>query len=1067
MNALTKIPGALILSMIMLAGFAPTASSQSMPEVEGSVVDGETGATLPGVNVSIQGTTVGTATDGEGRYSLAVPSLSDTLVFSFIGYETQEVAIAGRSVVDVALLPTVTGLGDVLVVGYGEQRRAQVTGSIGRANPEDLVRVATPTVGQALQGRVAGVVIKNRNGQPGDNKTNINIRGFGEPLFIVDGLPVDKSVFEDLNPNDIAEINILRDAAGAAVYGARAGNGVVLVETKRGTPGDIQLSYRAEVGLQSLTVVPDAIPSWQHMALYNIELLDNGRDLNWSHETVELFRQFNDGSDPENYPSVDMFDLAIRDNAPMTTHNLSLRGGSDRVLYYVSGSWFGQTGMERDVTGETDTRYDRYTVRGNVDIEATERFDLSLDMSFNRQDFYGPRNQFEGTDWSQGQGIFARSLRWRPFHSIVELPGGHLNNPRGAPAGQTVNPLNLADADIGGSLEYINEFSDVKLGGEYDLGLGLRTRAVFNYQKSNIEDKMFQKRAPEFRFNAQTQEHEFVRALNRDTRVVRRSTQAERLNAQYFLEGNHSFGANHTLRSMYVFEYIEEDFRRFDARREQFQFQIPQLIAGPQSQQFNSDFVEGNKRMGHISRISYSYADKYNVEVNARYDGSARFPKDSRWGFFPAVSGAWNVTEESFLQNSDTFDFLTDLKLRASWGRLGFDGAGNFQFLQTYSFDDFVVFDGKTVLRTIASDGIPNPDITWEKMNSINFGLDAVLWDGLLAGSFDVFKRDRFDILGRRILEVPPIVGAELPLQNFQEFQNRGFDLSLRHTNAIQGGWTYSIGGVLGIHEEEIKFTDEPNFVNKEAERLGTRIGRPPQDMRYHYGSQFVQQFYLESDGLFTSQDEIDNWADIDGQANRTIQIGDARVVDRNGDGRITDADMYLASSGTEPRLNYGFDLSVGWKGFELSTFWQGAALFGYNVDWSEYEEPFPANGVALQHHLYDSMVPENDFGLSPVSAEEARWPRASGRFDPDVDIFLINGSYLRLKQLQFSYTLPIDLIGVLGANRMKVYVGGTNLLTFTDIDFFDPEIDTGPAQFFGNYHPQVRMLNFGIEVDF
>ncbi|MEM8966775.1 MAG: TonB-dependent receptor, partial [Bacteroidota bacterium] len=1031
--------------------------------ISGKVTDLSTDEPLPGVNILAKGTSTGTVTDVEGNYRLTVADDVTTLVFSSIGFETLEEEINGRSVINISLSPDIQSLSEVVVVGYGTQIESRVTGSVARADPEAMARVSTPTVGQALQGRVPGVFIKNQNGQPGQNKTAINIRGFGEPLYIVDGLPVSEAVFSNLNPNDIAELNVLKDAASAAVYGARAGNGVVLVTTKRGTTGDIQFAYRGDVGLQGLTMVPDAIDSWEYMALFNMRNLDRGIDLRWLPATVAEFRANNDGSDPENFPSVDMFELIPRNAAPMFTHDLSLRGGSENVRYFISGNIFDQTGLERNVFGDTDTRFKRYNIRGNVDIDVSERFNFNFDMSYNLQDFYGPRNAFEGTGWGQGQGIFARSGRWRPFHSIEELPGGHRDFPRGAPEGQTVNPLNLASADIGGSQEFQRGFIDFKLGGEYQLLPGLSTRATINYQGTSLQEKMFQKRGPEYRYNPDTEEHEFVRALNSDTRVERRNSQTENINFQYFLNGDFSFGEDHTLTSMYVFEFIQRDFERVDASRIFYDFPIAQLSAGPPSQQFNNDVISRNKRMGHIGRVSYNYADKYSLEVSARYDGSMRFPENSRWGFFPSVSGAWNITEESFMQNIGISSFLTFLKLRGSWGRLGFDAAGDFQFLSTFSFNNFYIFQDDNLRRTISTDGLPNPDITWEKMDIINFGLDASFWEGKLEGTFDVFRRHRFDVLGRRILEVPPVVGAVLPRQNFQEFENRGLEFSLQHNNTINTNWSYSVGGNFGIYEEIVLHTDEPDFINKEVERREKLIDRRV----ITGGRNNVDIFYLETDGLFTSQEEIDNWADIDGSGNRSIQIGDARVIDRNGDGRITDDDKYIATSGTQPRMTFGFQTRVQWKGLELVSFWQGASRFGWNLAWSEFEGPFPSNGVALQKDIRDAYIPENEFGLPTVSATAARWPRASGRFDSDYDMFLIDGSYLRLKQLQLGYTLPNELIDVLGLRRVKLYAGGTNLLTFSDLDFLDPEIDEDPAQFFGNYHPQTRVINFGLEIDF
>ncbi|PKA97752.1 TonB-linked SusC/RagA family outer membrane protein [Flavobacteriaceae bacterium MAR_2009_75] len=1050
--------GMILILMVSFNSFAQST-------VTGSIVD-EAGVGLPGATIIVEGTTQGTTADFDGNYSITVPEGATRLRFSYVGYLAQTIEISGRSTIDVAMDPDASELAEVVIVGYGTQLESEVTGSIGKADTEDMARVSTPTVSQALQGRVAGVFIKNQSGQPGTNKTSINIRGFGEPLYIVDGLPVDVSVFSALNPDDIEELNILKDAASAAVYGARAGNGVVLVTTKRGTTsGRTQFSYRGDTGFQALTYLPDAVDTWEYMALWNIRAIDRGEDLRWSPETVADYRA-NQGLDDENFPNVDMFELISLNASPMSTHDLSVRGGTTNVRYFISGNLFDQNGLEKNVFGGTDTRFKRYQVRGNLDVSVTEKFDFNLDMSYNLQDFFGPRNQFEGTDWSQGQGIFARSGRWRPFFSIVELPGGHLDFPRGAPEGQTVNPLNLASAEIGGSQEFQRQFVDVKLGAKYQLIPGLSTRAVLNYQSTNLQQKLFQKRAPEYRYNADTQEHEFVRALNADTRVRKQNSQTSNLNFQYFLEGNHSFGEKHTLKTMYVFEYIQQDFESFEASRILYEFPISQLTAGPPDQQFNDDAIDRNKRMGHVGRISYNYDDTYSLEVSARYDGSIRFPKDSRWGLFPSISGAWNISEESWFEN---IDWVRTLKLRASYGRLGFDGAGNFQDLNTYSFNEFYIYGGNNIRTSIINDGLPNPQITWEKMDIVNLGLDANLFDGKLEGSVDVYKRNRFDVLGQRILEVPPVVGAELPLQNFQEFENKGIEFSLRHNNRVNENWNYSIGGNIGINEETIVHTDEVDFINKEAERREKQIGQRTRtgDRGNGVDETPIEVFYYETDGLFTSQEEIDNWADIDGNGNRSLQIGDVKPIDRNGDGRITDADKYVATSGTNPRLTFGFQTRVAWKGFELSSFWQGASLFGWNLDWSEFEGPFPSNGVALQKDIKDAYIPENQFGLPTVSASEARWPRASGIVNSEYDTYLIDGTYLRLKQLQLSYNFSPDLLQRLGLTNLKLYAGGTNILTFSDLDFLDPEIDEDPAQFFGNYHPQTRVYNIGVQLGF
>lgn len=350
--------------------------------ITGKVTD-EKGEPIPGATVSVPGTNIGTATDIDGNYSLKV-SDNSRLVFSFIGYESQTVEVGNSNVIDIKLQESSQALEEVVVIGYGTQIQSRLTGSVGTANAEDMARISMPTVTQALQGRVAGVFIKNQSGQPGRNKTSINIRGFGSPLYIVDGLPVEEAVFANINPNDIESLSVLKDAASAAVYGARAGNGVVLVTTKRGKADQVRFNYRGDVGFQGLTAVPNPISSWEHMALFNIRRIDRGQPTAWSPDIVADYRQFGDGSDPENFPSVNMYDLVTRNASPMLTHDLSLNGGSDRVRYFISANLFDQTGLENNVFGETDTRFKRYNIRGNVDVDVTDKFKFNFDMSYNQ-----------------------------------------------------------------------------------------------------------------------------------------------------------------------------------------------------------------------------------------------------------------------------------------------------------------------------------------------------------------------------------------------------------------------------------------------------------------------------------------------------------------------------------------------------------------------------------------------------------------------------------------------------------------------------------------------------------
>ncbi|MEX2568631.1 MAG: TonB-dependent receptor [Cyclobacteriaceae bacterium] len=1013
------------------------------------------GEPIPGATVVVEGTNQGTVTDLGGKFTIDADE-GDIIIISFIGYQTERITIGNQSEFTITLNEDETSLDEVVVVGFGRQKAGNITGSIARTNAEDLAKVSTPTLSQSLQGQATGVFIKSANAQPGENKTQINIRGFGEPLYIVDGLPVDATVFQELDPNDIEELNILKDAASAAVYGARAGNGVVIVQTKRGKLSKPQFSFKSEAAAQFIlpTALPEIVNSHEWMELRNMVTENEGRPLEFTRELIELHRQHADGSDPENYPNVDIYDETLRKFSPMTQNNIGVRGGSENVSYFISGGWLNQRG----VLASDEIGFNRYNLRANNDIRLTDRLSLNVDLSFTNRTYEGPRNQLEGISWGEGQGIMARMRRWRPFYSIAPLPNPDL--PRGAPEGQTINPINATYMENSGYRNWESQYGFTRISLDYELPFGLTTRAVFNYTRNSYRFKQYQKRGPEYQYNEDTQEHYVVRYINSVSEVRQRDELTENVNMQYFLEYNKSIGDDHTLHGMFVTELLSDRFEMIEAWRQNYLFDFDQLFAGPDEFQFNNNLAREGGRVGYITRVNYNYADKYNFEFNSRLDGSPRFPEATRWGFFPSVSGSWMISEEPFIRDSPGMSFLNNFKIRGSFGTLGYDRAGNFQFLSTYSFANPYIFSGNTIQRGIAPNALANPNITWEKMEMANIGLDFTLWGGKLDGAFDIYQRDRSDVLGTRIRDIPDVVGANMPQENYQEFRNRGVELMLNHQHQVKGV-SYTIGGNISFNEEKTMYIDEVDFASKESERRNTRIGR---------WSDAVWMY--PSEGLFQSQEEINGWADIDGRSNASIQPGDVRYIDTNSDGKITVEDRIIVGSGTMPRLTYGLNTSAAWKGFNLFMTWQGAGLYGFNLRRSEYAMPFASDGAPLQHHLNDSYVPDTGGeGWRPANTD-AKWPRlrrlqAGPSYSNQVQQWWITGSYLRLRQVQLSYNLPKTLISSFGLNNFRVFISGYNLMTFSALDFLDPEADTNPEQFFGNYHPQMGSYHFGIDLNF
>lgn len=1028
--------------------------------VTGQVVDNQTGEALPGVNVIVAGSEeetgsiIGTQTDLDGNYSINIPEGLNTLVFTYIGYQRLELDIDGRSEINVQLQQDVQMLDDIVVVGYGTQEATNLTGSIARASTEEINQVSTPTLGQSLQGKASGIFIKSRNAQPGENKTDINIRGFGDPLFIVDGQPVSAQIFQELNPNDIEELNVLKDAASAAVYGARAGNGVIIVRTKRGqVASSPQFSYKGDLGFQFITTIPDVLESYEWTRLRNYRDVNMGIAPSYTDEQLDLYYQHRNGTSPEEYPNTNMFDMVLQDYAPQQNHNLSVSGGGENVRYYVAGNWFDQKGLMKS----NDTNFDRRSVRSNLDISLSDKLDLGLDLSVSHRDFIGPRNQMEGQSWAEGQGVWVRSFRWRPWYSVEPLPDPTVL--RGAVGGATINPANAMYIENSGYISWDSQYMDVKATFDYELPYGFNARAVFNFARDHYSYKHYQKSGNEYQWDYEADQAVFVRSINELSELRERNTKEYDTNMQYILDYDNYIGQNHRIQGLVVFEHLSGEYKLTEAWRQNYEFDVDQLWAGPNESKNNDGIERENARTGFVNRLSYNYANRYIIEFSSRLDGSSSFPSDSRWGFFPSTSIGWQITNESFIQDNSFFDLLSNLRLRASYGRLGYDREGDFQYLSTYSFSQTHIYDSNTLSQGISSGVIPNPNITWEKMDIANIGIDFNLWSGLLGGSIDVFERTRSEVLGSRLATLPNVVGAQLPQVNYQEFQNRGIEVTLNHSNQIRNVF-YQLGLSVSHHKETVLFTDEPHFVNKEIERRNTQIGYSPGIV-----------WMYPTDGLFESQEEIYNWADQDGLRNATIEPGDVKFIDTNGDGRISESDMIIAGSGVTPRFTFAFNSQVSYRGFDLYMLWQGASLYGYNLRSApELSLPFASDSNPLRHMYEDSYVPEGNHWL-PANTN-ARWPkvgRASGNpsYNNNSDFWWIDETYLRLRNIQLSYNFPANIAQSVGLRNARVYVSGFNIFTFSSLGFVDPEIDTDPQQELGNYHPQTGSYNIGIEINF
>jgi len=1012
----------------------------------GKVTD-STGQSMHGVSVTIKGTNTGVTTDENGAFSIEVKDKNDILVFSYVGFTTLEVPLNGRSSISVSLSEKPSSLNETVVIGYGAKRRANLTGSVSTIDAKVLSAPSTPSIGQAMMGRASGIFVKNVNGQPGENKVSYNIRGFGTPLLIIDGLPAATNDFNQLDPNDIESFSILKDAAASAVYGAVAGNGVILVTTKRGSSGQARISYSGNYGLQYFAVLPGFVSSEQYARMENLARFNEGLDPIWTDEQLQKFK---DGSDPLRYPNTNWLDVTLRKYAPQMQHNISIQGGSEKVKYFVSGGYFLQEGLERN----SETKSRRYNLRSNIDIKATQRLNIGINLSLLAQDYFGSAVQLERT--SSDFGIMGSIYRARPY--FLETYPDPTKTPSSANS-----PNILSQTSIVGYKRKDQVTGDVKLNFSYDLPFGIQAKANYHLYRTYGQYKEKREKTPTYDYDANTDQYTLHNYTKDPNSLRQRDWVGNNFDQQYFLTWKKTFN-NHTINALTVYEVLSYDSNYVEASRIRYNYDIDYLFAGPNLDKDNNGSAYQGGREGWITRLDYDYNGKYLVEFNSRLDASPKFPSNTRWGFFPSLSVAWNITKEGFMEK--LLPTLNNLKLRASVGKLGYDNVGNFQYLQTYSIQSPYIYDGGTnvIERGIQANALANPTITWEKMTTSNIGVDFSLWGNLLEGSIDYFYRRRSDVLGTRIVSLPNTVGANLPSVNYAKYDNRGLELSLNHNNKI-GNVYYSFGGNISWNREKSLLVDQTLFSNEEAARTGNRIG---QWTDLAWGKKTA--------GLFTSKEEIENWADQDGRNNATILPGDLKFVDYNGDGRITAEDNVIIGRGTFPKLTYGINLTVAWKGFNFAMLWQGAGMYDvFLLNSPDVTLPFYAGNTPITSMLTESYIPDNPWLPSNTGANAKRplfrtdnYNREHPSFGWDYsDFWLISGAYVRLKQMELGYTLPQKLTRKVGIDRLKIYVAGFNLLTFSAVDYMDPEVDTNPALDFGLYYPPVGTYNAGIQLQF
>ena len=977
--------------------------------ITGTVTDSR-GLFLPGVTVIVKGTTIGTVTGSDGNFTLTVPSDAETLQFSFVGMHTQEIAVEGRTIFSVVMEEETIGLEEVVAVGYGTQRKETLTGSITGTTNDELIRAPVIGVSNAIAGLLPGVVVSNRSGQPG-NTSNIIIRGRNttgdnNPLVVVDGIP-GYTGWQYINPDDIESISVLKDAS-AAIYGSQAANGVILITTKRGKVGKPTINYTANEGISQLTRVPEMADAVLYAEFTNEYRARFGQPPLYSESDIQKFR---DGSDPF-YPNTNWYEEILNKYTTQRQHNLNMTGGTQALNYLVSGSYSFQDGIFK--TG--DSHFTTYSLLARVDGQVNDNVKVGFDLN-------------SAIDENYNTGY--------PFSSLgTNLPTVPVYWPNGMPSsGVTAgdNPA-MQSSDASGYTRNIDKRYSAKVSLDVNLPWinGLGADGYFVYVNNSGFDKTWSKPYLTNSYSRSTQEYSVIKGGPQAPQLTERADSYSSTLTFFRFKYDRRFN-NHSVNTFLAYEQSLSKSNYLSAGRVDFYSDvIDQLFAGGLSNQVTNGSASEGARQNYFGRLNYGYLGKYLVDINFRYDGSSNFPKDKRWGFFPGVSVGWRISEENFLKGSS----VTNLKLRASYGQIGNDRIPAFQWLSTYSLGSTGYTFGSSPLTTLGlTAGVnPNANITWEVAEITNLGLDANLWNDLLGLTVDVFKQKRSNILAKRDLAIPGNTGLILPNENIGVVENEGIEVELNHRVRVRD-FGYSLGGNVAYARNRILDIDEAKNIPEWQKSEGNIIGAP---------------LLYKAVKIIRTQEELESIPVYPG-----TRVGDLQYVDRDKDGKITDADMMRINQSSIPEITFGANISMDYKRFSV---W--AHFSGQTRAWVQFHKYSKGAGHnSLKELLENRYTPGSMDSKYPIIPDsETRTMDINGF--PST-FWQMDASFIRLKSLELSYDFTGNTLTRLKINSMKIFLSGSNIFTIDKLKWYDPEGD----RLIGDFYPQSKVYNLGIRI--
>ena len=993
------------------------------------VVSATSGESVIGAGVLVDGTTKGVTTDLDGRYSIEVPG-DAVLVVSSIGYKTVKVKVNDRTVVNVTLENDSQLLEEAVAVGYGNQSKLTLTGSVAQTTGRELTKNSSVNLSQGLAGRMPGVIVNNRTGEPGKDDATMYIRGrstlgSNTPLIIIDGVPGRDGEFSRLTGEEIESINVLKDASGA-IYGARSANGVILVTTKRGKYGEApRVTFSYDLGLQQPTKTVKMADAVLYAEAYNAARANTGASPIYTEPQIDLFKS---GEDPIMYPNIDWYDMIIKPLSAQHKYGVSINGGSDKVAYFVQFNGQYQDGIYH----KSATNYSQYNVRSNIDIQVTKGLKLGFDINARQQhknySAYGASG--DGGVFYMAQRRLPTSQPFYPDYPYERYTGGN-------------NPVVWVQDLTGYDKTTLNTV-DVTFSANWDLSWitkGLSVNGKMAYDVAQSFNKNWRQNWKYWQYDEMTETYsEKTSADVPSPNLYESQNNCHTTTINANINYDRDFKGHHVT-ALAGFE--QSKFRRdkFNATIDKFDSDIlDEFFAGTADKSYYDigGSATETARRSFFGRLGYDYKSKYMIQGIIRFDGSENFPKENRWGVFPGVSVGWRISEESFVK--DNAPILTNLKLRASYGAQGNDSVGAFQYMTTYAYSDKIRYsmeiDGKKV-NAIVPGTIPNPGITWEVANTWNVGVDGNIDNGIFGWEVEAFHTRRSNILCSRSGSVPFYTGltGSLPAENIGIVSNKGIELQLSHENRVANGeFMYQVTGNFMFVRNRIEYMDEAPYGEKY--KYMEQTGHP-------MGSSLIYQVI----GINKTVEDLEKYPQMDG-----ARLGDFIFEDLDGDGKITTFDRKRCDLTTVPEIVFGMNLTAQYKGFDFTMLLQGQgrARFYYAPSMDPQSDNLEYYAAK---NAWSVENPDSDYPRLLSTITNGGTTRSS--------FYYRNASFLRLKNVELGYTIPQKAFGKIPVRGLRVYIAGYNLFTISQLKEVDPEANSDVS------YPQMRIFNAGVKLSF